>query len=277
MPMHLSSNLHTAKANLVDTLAVIIEQESTKHYSCSDYLSKKNRKGRRRPRHANRSSSTESTQQVYDYEITSKDRMNLVDWCYQIVDNCKFDRDTLSIAMNIADRYMCTPGAHDILYHRGNYQLVIMTALYIAIKIHEPLAFGSQDFASLSNGMYSQEDIEDMEWQMLKGLKWRLSCPTSLQAAHTILQLMACKVQEEGAVLTKGVWDGILDEVAFQTEISVREHDFATRRPSTVAASAILNAIEQVHDCDYTVLIVALTSILREFDFDSSHGELRRG
>lgn len=261
MPKHLS---HSNTANsLVDSLSVMIEQESSKHYSCSDYLSNKSLHSRRR---------TKSTD-CYGYEITSEDRMDLVDWCYQIVDNCKFDRETVAIAMNIADRYMCTPQAHHILYHRGNYQLVILTALYISIKIHEPLAFGSQDFASLSKGTYSTQDIEDMELQMLEGLKWRLSCPSSLQLAHTILSLMASNVQghEQIPALAKGVWAAIFEEVAFQTENAVRVYDFTTLRSSTVAVAAVLNAIEQINDRDYPALIVALTSILREFEFDSPH------
>lgn len=241
-----------------DLLSVMIEKESSKYYSCSNYLGRKGKV---------MDGGDDCQLQI----INSNDRMALVDWCYQIIDNWTLGRETVAIAMNIADRFMCTPEAHDILYHRGKYQLVIVTSLYISIKIYEPLAFGSKDFVELCKSLYSEKKIEDMECQILQGLNWRLCCPTSLQIAHTILSLMFCRVQEKGILLNQDLRDLILEEVAFQTEVSIQEHYFMTQRPSTIAIAASLNAIEQVNDDDYVNLITALTSILREHNFDSSH------
>ncbi len=42
-----------------------------------------------------------------------------------------------------------------------------------------------------------------------------------------------------------------------------------TRRSSTIAAAAILTAVEQLKDADYKVLERVLISVLKEFDFDS--------
>ena len=124
--------------NFIDSLSVMIEQESSKHYSCSDYLS--------------RNEKVESGEQIQ--KITSDDRMMLVDWCYQIIDNWKLDRETVAIAMKIADRFMCTPDANDILHRRGMYQLVIMTSLYISIKIHEPFKLGVYPFSLQNNTIW---------------------------------------------------------------------------------------------------------------------------
>ena len=255
--------------NFTDSLSVMIEQELSKYYSCSDYLSK----NIPFPERLNENDGSSSARQNI---ITPDDRMKIVDWCYHIVDQCELDREVMAVAMNIADRYMCTPEAHDILYHRGNYQLVIMTSLYMSIKVNAHLAVGSEAFAELSNGLYSQEEIEDMECQILKGLNWRLCCPTSLQVAHTVLSLMVCHVHQNGVSLVEGdSWDLILEEIAFQTELSIRDYYFTTRRPSTVAMAAILNAIEKTQDHDYVILITALTSVLLGSDFhnyfDPSH------
>lgn len=32
--------------------------------------------------------------------ITSSDRMKIVDWCYSIIDNCSFDRETVAMVSN---------------------------------------------------------------------------------------------------------------------------------------------------------------------------------
>ena len=63
-------------------------------------------------------------------------------------------------------------------------------------------------------------------------------------------------------------WDFIREELAFQTENAVRGYYFTTQRSSTVAVVAIMNAIEQVNDADYELLMNALLCVLNEFAFD---------
>ena len=58
--------------------------------------------------------------------------------------------------------------------------------------------------------------------------------------------------------------------MAFQMESAVRDYYFTTQRPSTIAAAAIMNAIDQVNDHDYEYLTITLLPILKEFDFDLS-------
>jgi len=44
-------------------------------------------------------------------------------------------------------------------------------------------------FADMSKGDYSIYDIEDMEFNILQSLSWRIYAPTSIQIAHGILSL----------------------------------------------------------------------------------------
>ena len=37
--------------------------------------------------------------------VTDQDRMKIVDWCYEIIDHCKMDRETVAVAMDIDDRF----------------------------------------------------------------------------------------------------------------------------------------------------------------------------
>eukprot|EP00578_Thalassiosira_sp_NH16_P006952 CAMPEP_0181117154 /NCGR_PEP_ID=MMETSP1071-20121207/22351_1 /TAXON_ID=35127 /ORGANISM="Thalassiosira sp., Strain NH16" /LENGTH=294 /DNA_ID=CAMNT_0023201483 /DNA_START=79 /DNA_END=963 /DNA_ORIENTATION=- len=253
------STEHTSNhdaADLAESISIMIERESTT-YSCLDYLSSE--------KEVNYDSSAED-------KITPDDRMALVDWCYGFVDRCEFKRETVAVAMNIVDRFMCAsvPQARDALYHRAKYQLVAVTALYMSIKLYEfiPL-FGINDFADMSNGTYSAEEIQDMEWTILHGLEWRVCPPTSLQVGHHIHALIMLQLQEQGASLKQNTWDFIRDEVAFQVESAEREYYFMTQRRSTIAIAAIFNAFNQVRDeHDYKLLMLALLQILQDFQFD---------
>mmetsp|Transcript_20943 Transcript_20943/g.36041 ORF Transcript_20943/g.36041 Transcript_20943/m.36041 type:complete len:322 (+) Transcript_20943:105-1070(+) len=244
-----------------ETLSFMMEQECTA-YLCPDYLT------------GEISYSITCNQPANCYNerrITPADRMKIVDWCFEIVDQSQFDRETVSIAMNCVDRFVskngALPQAQVALHDRAEYQLVTITALYVAIKLNERVTFSSKDFAALSRGTYAVEEIEDMETQVLHGLSWRLCPPTSLQIANQILVLVSHQVEMN--LLMRGTLNFIRDEVAFQTENAVRDYFSAIQRPSTIAFAAIMNAIEQVSQEDYECLSIALLRVLDEFPFDS--------
>ena len=197
--------------------------------------------------------------------ITESDRLKIVDWCYIIVDQCKFDRETIAMTMELVDRFLSKPSiiAQDALHDREQFQLVVITALYIAIKVNEKAAFSSESFATLSQGVYSVDDIEGMELSILKGLSWRICAPTSIQMAHHILCVLLPHVN-----LQDSTWEFILDEVRFQTEYAVRDYYFTIQRPSTVALAAIVKTLDQVDQQDRQAILHALLFVINE-EFDS--------
>lgn len=211
-------------------------------------------------------------------DITPADRMKLTDWCFAIVDRCRFQRETVATAMNLVDRFVGAPSAspagspagsqdHDTeaSFDRAAFQLVVVTALYISIKLNERTTFGSQDFVAASRGMYSVEDIQCMELKILHVLSWRVHPPTGFQVATQILSLML----PDTTKIKPGTLDLLREEVAYQTENAVRDYYFVTQRPSTVAAAAIMNAIEAVDHQDHEYLTNALASVLEKFPFES--------
>jgi len=258
-----------------ETLYFMMEQECTTYSTC-DYLHDEDDDGS-----FSDDSNCSTSATIHDRQFSSKgkitpaDRLQVTDWCYAIVERCQFQRETVAFAMNIVDRFMSNPRRStsmsrsqevDALYDRVEYQLVTVTALYISIKLNEQTTFGSQDFTAASRGTYSLEDIEGMELKILHSLSWRLCPPTSLQVGNQILSLMLAG--EASIKLEPGTLDLLQKEVAFQTENAVRDYYFVTHRPSTIAAAAIINAIESVsnHDCGF--LTAALISILRTCSFE---------
>ena len=116
------------------------------------------------------------------------------------------------VAANIVECFMGTgtTGAAAALRDRSEFQLVALTALYVAAKMHERDAFGFWDVSLLSRGLYTLKGIAGMERRMLRVLDWRLCPPTGLQAAQHILTLMLTKEANEPSV-----WKSLHDEVAF--------------------------------------------------------------
>ncbi|EED95560.1 predicted protein [Thalassiosira pseudonana CCMP1335] len=206
-----------------DALAAMIEKERST-YRCIDYL------------HTNRSN--------YRTMITVDDRRKIVDWCYSVVDHCQFNRETVAIAMEMVDRFLSKPSliASRALRSHREYQLLAMSALYLAIKLNERVAFGSEYFSMMSNGAYATEEIEEMETTLLQGLAWRVNGPTSRQIAYHFLSLLCLRL-------------GI--------EIDER---------TTIAMAAIFNALElkEMEDKERIDLLSELLIVVKHLDIASS-------
>jgi len=111
-----------------ESLSIMIKNEQT-NYTKSDYLSL--------------NYSTVIDDIDTGRRITENDRIKIVDWCYSLVDHCQFNRETVAIAMELTDRYLSQASSSSTcraLKDRNHFQLVAMSALYIAIKTNEKLA-----------------------------------------------------------------------------------------------------------------------------------------
>ena len=200
--------------------------------------------------------------------ITESDRTQIVDWCYSVVDLVEFERETVMVAMGIVDRFLSKPSSSTtyFLQDRVQFQLLSLTALYIAIKTNELQAFGSDLVAAVSNGLYSVKDVEAMELTILQGLEWRIFAPTSIQLAHQILSLLLPHVR-----LEESMWYYILDEVRYQAKNALRDYHLSIERPSTVAMAAILNSLDRVVDSqDLQAILRTLLTIIKNGDFAST-------
>jgi len=171
-------------------------------------------------------------------------RVKMCEWCYQVVDFCKFRRETVGIGMSYLDRYLCTLKGRDALCNRKEYQLAAMTALYIAIKLHEPLEMETSLLADLSRGCYTEMEFVGMEQTILQALKFRVNGPTALGFVLQFMSLVPSTIHPSVAVV-------IMDYARFQTELAVSDHKFVAIKPSELGLAAVLNALEAL---DQTLL-----------------------
>jgi len=177
------------------------------------------------PNSSNNGASTNST-------INELWREKICEWCYQVVDHFDFNREVVSVAMNYLDRYLATR-----LVNRRIFQLAAMTALYLAIKLFEPGKLRMASLIDLSRGYFMAEHIVTMEDSMLQSLKWYVHPPTSFAFCRDFMRLVS------GDISPRARHD--VNELArFMTELSGCDYWFITKKPSSIALAALINAIE---------------------------------
>ena len=207
------------KDEIPDRLAIMLFQEENE-YLCIDYLV-----------------ANEALRKKAAKPVDEDCRVKMCEWCYQVVDFCKFRRETVGIGMSYLDRYLCSDKGKSALGDRKEYQLVAMTCLYIAIKLHEPLEMETSLLADLSRGCYTEMEFANMEQKILEAVEWRVSGPTPLAFVLHFLTFLP-------ESLHVGVEEAIWDYARYQTELAIADHSFVKLKPSVIGMAALLNAME---------------------------------
>jgi hypothetical protein len=241
-------------AATAETLSTILKKELT-YYSCKGYLDP---------------SDTSM--------ITAADRKKLVDWSYSVVDHYQLPRETVATAMEMVDRFLSVSAGpfalwdvnsdvakvgKNALHCQRQFQLLTVAALYTSLKAKDIL-ISIDELVAACSGLYTNEDTKNMEHTLLRGLSWRSNTSSSCQVGCSILSLLLQHVD-----LPEATWGFLLDEMNYQTEVSVRDYYFSTQRPSTIAMAAIFNAIESIGtEANKEMLKTCLSGILECYDFD---------
>lgn len=215
-----------------DRLALMLRQECHE-YEVTDYLKE-----------------NEELRKKAAKPVDEDCRVKMCEWCYQVVDFCKFRRETVGIGMCYLDRYLCSETGRKALGDRKEYQLVAMTCLYIAIKLHEPLEMETSLLADLSRGCYTEMEFANMEQKILLALLWRVNGPTALGFVQNYLLLLPQTVH---SAVVLAVWD----YARYQTEMAISDHTFVTMKPSITGLAALLNAMEGMDDLLLTPKVVS--------------------
>ena len=133
--------------------------------------------------------------------------------------------------MELVDRFLsCSvKTSHYYLAERENFQLLSIAAFYVSVKTMERAVFGSDLLVLVSNGVYTKEEIERTEKELLQGLGWRVNPPTATQFACLIMSLVTPLIANMHDELVARV----LNEIAYQAENSVRDYSLSQERSSS--------------------------------------------
>lgn len=173
-------------------------------------------------------------------QVDEECRVKMSEWCFQVLDFCNFNRETVEISMNYLDRYLSTELGREALSNRTKFQLVAMTCLYTAVKLHEPEAMTPDVMSRLSRGSYAAQEFEQCELQLLRVLNWRMNPPTASAFVRHFMDLVPSALldDEDKAML--------MEFVSFQVELSVNDYSCVTMNASTIAYCAIANALTTI-------------------------------
>ena len=188
----------------------------------------------------------------------------MVRYGYRVADFCECPREVVAIATNYIDRFWGGTGGGWLVgitdTERGTLiNLVFMTALYTAMKVHAPQAMSASVVALLSRGTFCCEQVERMERVLVAALEWRLNPPTALTFVRHFLDLVPA------ALLDEATYDGLYELARMQIEMAVTDASFLTTRASTLAFSAVTIALQSM--CLHTTLqvdTVMLTATVAE-------------
>lgn len=162
-------------------------------------------------------------------------RKLMAEWCLEVVDQCGLQKETAAIATNMLDRFLATQkGTKEVLKSRYLFQLASMTTLYTAIKVHEPEAVTPETCVRLSRGVFTVQEIEEMEVTILSAVQWRTNPPTPLTFVHHFLEIVP--PEHKDRLL-------IYELAKVQTELVVPDYSYVTKNPSSMAYAALCNAV----------------------------------
>uniref|UniRef100_A0A8D0HIV3 Cyclin E2 n=1 Tax=Sphenodon punctatus TaxID=8508 RepID=A0A8D0HIV3_SPHPU len=112
-------------------------------------------------------------------------RSILLDWLLEVCEVYMLHRETFYLAQDFFDRFMLTQKN----INKNMLQLIGITSLFIASKLEEIYAPKLQEFAYVTDGACSEDDIIRMELIVLKALKWELFPVTIVSWLNLYLQV----------------------------------------------------------------------------------------
>lgn len=171
-----------------------------------------------------------------DAQLNVTWREKICQWSYNVVDHFDLPRELVAISLDLFDRYMATIGNQC----SGNMALLAsLTTLHIAIKVHAEKRIKISTLASLSRGQFGPQHIEEMEWQILSAVGWKLHPPTLFAFISHLLMMLPNDTQHS-------VRKELFELSIYMAELSVCDSYFVRAKASTVAFAAILNVIEEL-------------------------------
>ena len=204
--------------DVVDVVIQMQRQEATA-YRRNDYLS--------------------PTNGLHDFSnvVDGTWRQRIVEWMYGVVDHCSLRRDSVAVATHYLD--ICVE--RGVIENRQHFQLAAMTALQLAIKLYDSTVVQLSSLIKLGRGLFTEQDVIDMERTILKTLKWQVHPPTSICFLRQFLRLLPSTISPVARYK-------IAEVTRFVSEISVCLYKFVDAPSSIVAYAGMLIAMDRIEE-----------------------------
>ena len=183
-------------------------------------------------------------------------------WCYAVADAINFQKETVEIAISMADRYVVAPGT---VLDVSNLQGVFVTCLYTSAKIHEEKCISSKQMETLTRGLYTSKDIEEMEKQILSTIHWRVNPPTAISFARSLVDLIPVKI-------IPGIRT-LMEIVELQVKLLMSEEKFSRAQASTIGCAALMNVLQ--YTIEHSKCSSCYKLFAQQLNFDEMTGKSR--
>ncbi|XP_066569781.1 G1/S-specific cyclin-E1 [Amia ocellicauda] len=125
--------------------------------------------------------------------LQPKMRAILLDWLMEVCEVYKLHRETFYLAQDFFDRFMAT----QMNVVKTRLQLIGISSLFIAAKLEEIYPPKLHQFAYVTDGACTEDEILDMELIIMKELKWSLSPLTTMSWLNIYMQVAYLKDTSE--------------------------------------------------------------------------------
>ena len=153
-------------------------------------------------------------------EVTWRMRSILVDWLIEVHGKFRLLPETIFLATHIVDRFLSMRVVSLV-----KFQLVGVTALFIAAKYEEVVCPSVANFLYMTDGGYSDEEILKAERYVLQMIGFNLSYPNPIHFLRRISKADGYDIQSRTVA-------------KYLMEISIVDHGFLACPPSVIAAAA---------------------------------------
>ncbi|XP_021057094.1 G1/S-specific cyclin-E1 [Mus pahari] len=165
--------------------------------------------------------------------LQARMRAVLLDWLMEVCEVYKLHRETFYLAQDFFDRYMASQ--QNII--KTLLQLIGISALFIASKLEEIYPPKLHQFAYVTDGACSGDEILTMELMMMKALKWRLSPLTIVSWLNVYVQV--AYVNDTGEVLMPQYPQQVFVQIAELLDLCVLDVGCLEFPYGVLAASAL--------------------------------------
>lgn len=171
-------------------------------------------------------------------------REKISSFYFSVIDEKNLDRRIVSIALSYLKSFLARQP--DEAPNARFYQLVMITSVYLAIKVHSsniykdgrPIIF-IKEVANWSDGVFSTQDISEMETRMLSTLNYKMNPPVPLNFLDILKPVL-----DADLLLIPQVKQHIITISNWLCDVSVVDSYFSGVNPSSVAYAAILVAVD---------------------------------
>ncbi|KAJ7408545.1 hypothetical protein BTVI_59192 [Pitangus sulphuratus] len=118
-------------------------------------------------------------------QLQPKMRAILLDWLMEVCEAYKLHRETFYLAQDFFDRFMATQ--QDVV--KTLLQLIGVTSLFIAAKLEEIYPPKLHQFAYVTDGACTEDEIISMELIIMKALNWNLNPLTVVSWLNVYMQV----------------------------------------------------------------------------------------